>query len=597
MPVGSLESLERIITSRDLYPVFQPVFEFSEPVISGYEALIRGPSDSELHSPIMLFETAKKFNLIPALEYVCRDISCEYFARNRLPGKLFLNISPMSFIDNNHENGVTTQIIQKHGISADRIVIELSEQYPMDDYKLIKLATNHYRNMGFEIAIDDLGAGYAGLRIWSEIRPDYVKIDRHFIENINENSIKREFVRSIHDISRGLGCKVIAEGIETNAELEVLMSIGIQRGQGYLLGRPANKPVTTIPVCLLENAPSLTYTNAIYRSETVESMMDMTHPLSPETTLEEAAEIIRKTPSLMSYPVVNDNHKPLGIITRNRVLEMFLGRYGRDLHAKKPISAYMDSAILVESTSLIQDVSRIITANTSLDINMDFIVVQNGKYAGTGKVRTLLQRITEMQIRSARYANPLTLLPGNVPIYEWIDGLIRKEMDFYIAYCDINNFKPFNDKYGYSCGDEVIVKLAEVLQTNVDSKLDFVGHIGGDDFVVAFCSPDWEVRCNQILDDFQRTAPKFYSTEDRLAGGIYSIDRRGDKQFYPVLSLAIGVVNPDYSRVFSHHDVATLAADAKHQAKIGGGNILFLSRRRGRLSQDEMPDEFALADT
>ena len=97
MPVGSLESLERIITTRDLYPIFQPVFEFSVPVIFGYEALIRGPSDSELHSSIMLFKMAKKFNLIPALEYVCRDISCEYFARNRLPGKLFLNISPMSF--------------------------------------------------------------------------------------------------------------------------------------------------------------------------------------------------------------------------------------------------------------------------------------------------------------------------------------------------------------------------------------------------------------------------------------------------------------------------------------------------------------------
>jgi diguanylate cyclase (GGDEF)-like protein len=584
MPVGKIDALERIITSRDLSPVFQPVFEFSAPAIAGYEALIRGPSDSELHSPIALFETAKKFNLIPALEYVCRDISCEYFARNKLPGKLFLNVSPMSFVDNNHENGVTTQIIKKHGISADRIVIELSEQYPMDDYEIIQLATDHYRKMGFEIAIDDLGAGYAGLRIWSEIRPDYVKIDRHFIENINDNSVKREFVRSIHDISRGLGCKVIAEGIETVEELDVLRSIGIMHGQGYLLGRPYNMPGQSIPNYLLEHTRSLTYSSGFQRSETVEAMMDHTYPLSPETTLGETAELFKKTPSLVSLPVVWQE-RPVGIITRNKVMELFLGQYGRDLYAKKRISEFMESAVVVEHTSLIQEVSRLITGNNNLDIGMDFIVVQNGKFLGTGKVRNLLQRITEMQIRSARYANPLTFLPGNVPIYEWIDGLIGKETEFNLAYCDINNFKPYNDKYGYSCGDEVIVKLGEVLQLNVDPKVDFVGHIGGDDFVVVFCSQDWKARCERILDGFQRCAVKFYQSEDQTAGGIYSVDRRGDKQFFPIVSLAIGVVSPDLTRCFSHHDVASLAADAKHQAKLEGGNALFVSRRRGKSDQ------------
>ena len=84
------------------------------------------------------------------------------------------------------------------------------------------------------------------------------------------------------------------------------------------------------------------------------------------------------------------------------------------------------------------------------------------------------------------------------------------------------------------------------------------------------------------MNDFKEEAPKFYNSEDRKAGGIDSIDRRGDEQFFPILSLAIGVVNPDRDRCISHHDVAALASDAKNLAKKMGGNALFISRRKGR---------------
>jgi len=591
MPVGTLEELENIIAERNLYPVFQPIYEFITPAIVGYEALIRGPADSGLHSPIALFETAKRHDLLSALEYICRDIACEHFARSLLPGKLFLNISPMSFVDQHHENGVTSQIIRKHGIAADRIVIELSEQYPMDDYSLIRLATTHYRRMGFEIAIDDLGAGYAGLRIWSEIAPDHVKIDRHFIENINDDSIKREFVRSIHDIARGLGCNVIAEGIETSAELEVLRSIGIHYGQGYLLGRPVQMPSQNIPASLVDQIRNQPASNLSHHIETVEAMTDMTMSIPPDTTLEATAELMRKHPELQSIPVVNANGEPTGIIIRNRVVELFLGRFGRELYAKKPVADFMETPIVFDCQTSIQDVSRTLTADSRLDISMDLIVTRNGLYLGTGKLRTLLQRITELQLRSARYANPLTLLPGNVPIYEWIDGLLSKESEFHIAYFDINYFKPYNDRYGYGRGDEVILKLGEILQQQVNPKRDFVGHIGGDDFVIIFTSLDWELRCKAVQDEFMRQTSSFYNAEDRVAGGIYSDDRRGNRQFFPILSLAIGVVNPDPTRVHSHHDVATLASDAKCQAKREGGPCLFVSRRRGGNFHEGTDDE------
>src|SRR5690606_38719081 len=95
-----------------------------------------------------------------------------------------------------------------------KVVIELTEQMPTDDFELLDTALHHYRNMGFSIALDDLGAGYSSLRMWSELRPDYVKIDRYFIDGIHRDAVKRGFVESILKIARASQAQVIAEGIE-----------------------------------------------------------------------------------------------------------------------------------------------------------------------------------------------------------------------------------------------------------------------------------------------------------------------------------------------------------------------------------------------
>ena len=160
-----------------------------------------------------------------------------------------------------------------------------------------------------------------------------------------------------------------------------------------------------------------------------------------------------------------------------------------------------------------------------------------------------------------------------------------------MAYFDLNNFKPYNDIYGYSRGDKIIMMLSDVLKENIDQDKDRLGHIGGDDFVIVFNSDDWHERCESILDSFREEVKAYYNEEDLSNNGIYSEDRRGERQFFPILSLAIGIVDPNPSLCNSHHDVAVLATDAKHQAKKMGGNVLFVSRRRGNdrsyLSNDE----------
>lgn len=233
------QELKRLILQRELRVLFQPILDTRTHRPLGYEALVRGPVDSMLHGATALFETARITNMLAELEYLCRELAIREFVHHALPGKLFLNISPLALTDPHRPRGETLRILEREGLSPARVVIELSEQDHTPDMELLARATRHYAGMGFEIAIDDLGAGYSGLRLWSEVRPDYVKIDRHFVANVHLDRIKREFVRFIRDIARRLGCRVIAEGIEHRDELAVLQDLGIHALQGFLLAHPA----------------------------------------------------------------------------------------------------------------------------------------------------------------------------------------------------------------------------------------------------------------------------------------------------------------------------------------------------------------------
>ncbi|SDU29438.1 EAL domain, c-di-GMP-specific phosphodiesterase class I (or its enzymatically inactive variant) [Geopseudomonas guangdongensis] len=249
-----LGNLDRIIAQDQLSTLFQPIFSLASRRIHGFEALSRGPSNSPLHSPLALFALARRAGRLSELEVACRGKACQAFGRLQLPGTLYLNASPESLLEPGHESGRTLQILQACGIEPSRVVIELTEQTPIEDFGLLDRALRHYRTMGFSIALDDLGAGYSSLRLWSELRPDIVKIDRHFIDGIHLDPLKREFVGSILRMARAASARVIAEGVELLGELQTLQGMGVDLVQGYLLGRPQAQPVCEAAMPLPKSA-------------------------------------------------------------------------------------------------------------------------------------------------------------------------------------------------------------------------------------------------------------------------------------------------------------------------------------------------------
>jgi diguanylate cyclase (GGDEF)-like protein len=563
-----LSALSSILTQSGLHSLFQPIISLSQRRILGYEALTRGPSNSPLHSPIALFAVARQAGRLSELEIACRQSACRRFNEQQLPGKLFLNVSPESLLEAAHQPGRTLQLLQDFGIPPSQVVIELTEQTPIDDFQLLQTALHHYRAMGFSIALDDLGAGYSSLRLWSELRPDYVKIDRHFIDGIHQDALKREFVGSILQIAKASRAQVIAEGIELPEELAVLTEMGVDLVQGYLLGRPQEHPPRDARALMPKHDSSSVALND--EGSDLSALLNDQPAVPRDTPTATVLEAFRRQANLNSLAVLDEQGQPCGIVHRHSLSDALLKPFATDLFARKPISRLMnDDFLAVEMSQSLQQVSRLITSRARQRIEEDFIITLNGGYLGLGRVIDVLKLITELKIQQARYANPLTLLPGNVPIQQCLTRLLQQGRESVICYVDIDSFKPFNDIYGYGRGDEVLLCLAQCLNERVDPTRDFVGHIGGDDFLLVLGPEDWRKRLNQLLDDFQSQCRRFYRTEHLDAGCFIAPNRQGVRQEFPLLSLSIGVVHlhPEACAQLDASHLAEMASQAKHHAK------------------------------
>ncbi len=184
----------------------------------------------------------------------------------------------------------------------------------------------------------------------------------------------------------------------------------------------------------------------------------------------------------------------------------------------------------------------------------------------------LLARIKMILRRTERdlEANPLTRLPGNFSILNELQNRIEKKMQFAVAYIDLDKFKVYNDKYGFRHGDEVIRDTARLLiraAQELGNTEDFIGHIGGDDFVVVTTPDKIDAICNKIIAEFEKIAPSFYNEGDRAAGFIVGHDRKGVEQKFALLSVSIGVVTNEKRELTHVAQIGELGAELKEAAK------------------------------
>ena len=299
-------------------------------------------------------------------------------------------------------------------------------------------------------------------------------------------------------------------------------------------------------------------------------------PVSSAITHDEVFNRFTADPALHAIAVVEDE-RPVALLNRQQFIHAYAQPYFRELYARRPATMHGNtSPLCVDIHTGIAELTSVLTSADQRYLTEGFIVTEGGRYRGLGTGDQLVRAVTEARIEAARHANPLTFLPGNIPISDHIDRLLDGGCEFAACYADLNHFKPFNDQYGYWRGDEMIRMVAQVITAHADPQRDFVGHVGGDDFIVVFQSGDWLQRCQAIVDEFNLRARDLFDAEALAAGGLQAEDRHGVMRFHPCTTLCIGAVpvRPgDYRR---SDGVANAAAAAKRLAKHAGCGVQVL---------------------
>jgi EAL domain-containing protein (putative c-di-GMP-specific phosphodiesterase class I) len=231
--------LQDVLLGHQITTVFQPIVDLLRGGLLGFEALSRGPAGTQAHSPISLFEAAAATDLVFELDRHCRRRALRTARDLPMPHRLFINVVPASMYDPDFQGASLIRLLEGLGLSPERIVLEVSEQYAIENYTLFVEALQNFTHLGFSIAVDDIGAGYSGLEKIAHLNPRYLKFDMQLVRDIDRSHVKREMARALKTFADKMDSQIIAEGIEREGEQQACVDLGIDYGQGYLLARPA----------------------------------------------------------------------------------------------------------------------------------------------------------------------------------------------------------------------------------------------------------------------------------------------------------------------------------------------------------------------
>lgn len=572
---------KQIIEENLIDTVFQPIASLTTGDIEGYEALSRITANIPEIGIEELFFWAKKNSYLWELEKVCRMRALENGRVKPSGVKLFLNVDANIMYDPNLKAGFTRQILEKYNLIPAEVIIEVTEKSTIVDHNAFASAIEHYKNQDFSIAIDDFGAGYSGINRACAYAPEYIKLDMEMVRNVQDDSLKKAAIKGIVQFCKESNIKVIAEGIEHKEELLTLLSLGVDYGQGYFLGKPQKS----------FESPSKDFMDVIENfhrraqfKKTSFSVFGLIGTIVREGNTAHCQENgvqlfyrMQKDDSIYQICVLDDENKVCGVVTRSEMMEQYGGPYGYDLHIRKKAKDLMKKDFLtVQADATIDEVAARAMRRESKYVYDDVVVMTGDYYLGSVSVKDLLMTSINLQVEKAADASPLTGLPGNTAIQKFLSSKLAKNESFGIAYLDLDSFKSYNDEYGFAAGDCMIQGLAKIIW-DVAGEIDFCGHVGGDDFVMIGRQEKIEEQCYTILKEFSEIIPEMYREEDLKRGYMRGRDRNGFETKLELATISTAIVYVLQGAVVELKELSEEIARVKSISKQKKGNSIAVS--------------------
>jgi diguanylate cyclase (GGDEF)-like protein len=609
-PRGSVVALPqqwvRVMAVLDI--AFQPIISIHSARCLGVEALIRNHKAAGFETIPALFDAAHAEDCLAEVEAAIYEKAIHAFLRfdNHQDLKLFLNVDGRTLEHALKLAALLEEIAQRAQLHAPSLVLEISESQPipaavgpqaeLGASPAVNPPGKHsntenalhglqvLRQITGRLSIDDFGSGYSSFALLYGAQPEYIKINRYFLGDIARDNRKKIFLRHMINLAHLLGIQVVAEGIENEREFLICKDIGCDLVQGFLLAEPEIAPPGSYESCdKVSEMNSRDRRSGPSDQRLIAQEVDYIIPISDSSELAEVFERVRLEHSISFFPVINSANEPMGLLRESDLKSYAYSPFGRELLTNKGYGRQVvDFLIPCPVADINTPAEKILEIFSADETSEGLLIVEDGAYSGFLSARSLLRILNEKNLAMARDQNPLTKLPGNAMINEFLSGAMADTSASYvIAYIDFDNFKPFNDTYGFRQGDRAITLFADILNKDLPRENCFIGHVGGDDYFSAFRDVEFEdaqAMVRHVIERFRQEVESFYDADARSAGYIVAKDREGNERHMPLLAASAALVHiPRGHAPGSIDDISSVIAVMKKEAKVSPTKLAAVS--------------------
>jgi EAL domain-containing protein (putative c-di-GMP-specific phosphodiesterase class I)/GGDEF domain-containing protein len=518
------ELLRRTIEAGLVTTVYQPIVSLERAAICAYEALTRTLPGSAFSNPGELFDAAEACGMLWDLETVTRRQALRQALDWPAGVLLFLNCTPQVVADERFADQLLAEVAEVPGLSPHRIVLEVTERSESQHVDGLHRQTVRLQQHGFQLAIDDVGAGTSGLNRIMLLRPQWLKLDRELVEGIDRDPVRTNLVRFLAHFARLSGVTMIGEGIEREAELEQMIRLGVHCAQGYLLGRPGSHS-QQIPEPLTDRirAESRKARAGGLARDRVDQLARLVRPATTAEALRPVSDVAAE---LLGQPairglVVTDGGYYTGWVSRDQVV-----RVEGEEAERTPLSRLANaSGRTLKIGMSIEDALELAASTRSGDSDRPLVLTESGRVIGVVEIGDLLRAASETCRSIQQRVAPLTGLPGRVRCEQALEQALASGGNADVAFIDLRGLSEYNTVFGFDLGDDLIRQLADVVEQVVRDAADasaesFIGHLGDDRLMALLPEGLAEAVAEDIVRVFHTRVSSFGITPQAALAGL-----------------------------------------------------------------------------